>query len=156
MLKLIAKVVAVIAVLGIGIGVGVTINHVNNSEHTEKKASSSHSTSKSNASSTTSVTSSSKAVPTSNASSSSVASVSSVSTSMTQSEQFSEAAKYDPNQTASGTDITDDDIAKAREKMIAAGLPADNFAPSDIKDLIRQSSETGRDVVDLAKENFHQ
>lgn len=37
MLKLIAKVVAVIAVLGIGIGVGVTINHVNNSEHTEKR-----------------------------------------------------------------------------------------------------------------------
>ncbi|GMA70543.1 hypothetical protein GCM10025879_17890 [Leuconostoc litchii] len=46
-------------------------------------------------------------------------------------------------------------ISDTRTKLIAAGLPADQWAPSDIKKIITEASQQNISVVDYAKANFH-
>ncbi|MDR0899181.1 MAG: hypothetical protein LBM27_02355 [Lactobacillaceae bacterium] len=62
---------------------------------------------------------------------------------------------YDPNLTADGTEITDAMIDSAIKELTAAGIPADSFARSDIKTIIRKASETNESIVQVAKQNAH-
>ncbi|MBJ7619732.1 hypothetical protein HAU47_03850 [Weissella confusa] len=125
-------------------------------------ATSSSISSKHRSSEKTKQTSSTDAIGNSAASSSSVAIISNSSTtssqavSSTPSQQPSSAANVDPNSTASGQEITADMIKQAQDDLNAAGLPADRFAPSDIKTMIRQASEQHTTVVKIARQNFHE
>ncbi|KGB51093.1 hypothetical protein LH61_06355 [Leuconostoc mesenteroides P45] len=62
---------------------------------------------------------------------------------------------YDPNRTLQGVEVTSGMIAETRRRLIAAGLPADQWAPSDIKKIITEASQQNISVVDYAKDNFH-
>lgn len=62
---------------------------------------------------------------------------------------------YDPNKTVQGVEVTSEMIAETRKQLIAAGLPADQWAPSDIKKIITEASQQNMSVVDYAKANFH-
>lgn len=65
-------------------------------------------------------------------------------------------ASYNPNKTAQGTEVTAEMITKVRQELIHAGLPADKWAPSDIKKIITESSQQNMSVIDYAKANYHQ
>ncbi|MCW0953065.1 hypothetical protein OIT44_03130 [Weissella ceti] len=62
---------------------------------------------------------------------------------------------YDPNVDANGRLVTSNDVERVRQELLDAGLPADKFAPSDIKKIIVKSSTQGMDVITYARENFH-
>lgn len=62
---------------------------------------------------------------------------------------------YDPNIDASGNLVTPNDVDKMRQRLLDAGLPADQWAPSDIKKIIVKSSTQGMDPIAYAEENFH-
>lgn len=64
-------------------------------------------------------------------------------------------ATYDPNVDANGHLVTPDDVEAMRQKLLDAGLPADKWAPSDIKKIIVKSSTQGMDAITYARENFH-
>lgn len=64
-------------------------------------------------------------------------------------------ATYDPNVDANGHLVTPDDVEDMRQKLLDAGLPADKWAPSDIKKIIVKSSTQGMDAITYARENFH-
>jgi hypothetical protein len=64
-------------------------------------------------------------------------------------------AEYDPNVDANGNMVTPNDVENMRQKLLDAGLPADQWAPSDIKKVIVKSSTQGMDPIAYAKENFH-
>ncbi|MGQ4573641.1 hypothetical protein ACUIJP_06115 [Leuconostoc pseudomesenteroides] len=63
---------------------------------------------------------------------------------------------YDPNKTAQGTEVTSDMITKVRNQLVNAGLPADKWAPSDIKKIITEASQQNMSIIDYAKANYHQ
>lgn len=63
--------------------------------------------------------------------------------------------QYDPNVDANGKIVTPNDVENMRQKLLDAGLPADQWAPSDIKKVIVKSSTQGMDPIAYAKENFH-
>ena len=65
-------------------------------------------------------------------------------------------ASYNPNKTAQGTEVTAEMITQVRQELIHAGLPADKWAPSDIKKIITESSQQNMSVIDYAKANYHQ
>lgn len=65
-------------------------------------------------------------------------------------------ASYNPNKTAQGKEVTVEMITKVRQELIHAGLPADKWAPSDIKKIITESSQQNMSVIDYAKANYHQ
>ncbi|WP_312982609.1 hypothetical protein [Leuconostoc falkenbergense] len=65
-------------------------------------------------------------------------------------------ASYNPNKTAQGKEVTAEMITKVRQELIHAGLPADKWAPSDIKKIITESSQQNMSVTDYAKANYHQ
>jgi len=64
-------------------------------------------------------------------------------------------AAYDPNRDASGNLVTSNDVDKMRQKLLDEGLPADQWAPSDIKKIIVKSSMQGISPINYARENFH-
>ncbi|MBS9334901.1 hypothetical protein LQZ24_06330 [Fructobacillus sp. M1-13] len=64
--------------------------------------------------------------------------------------------QYDPNKTASGVTVDSAMIQKVTQELNEAGLPADTWAPSDIKSIITQASQQGVSAVTYAKENYHQ
>lgn len=64
-------------------------------------------------------------------------------------------ASYNPNKTAQGKEVTAEMITKVRQELIHAGLPADKWAPSDIKKIITESSQQNMSVIDYAKANYH-
>lgn len=66
------------------------------------------------------------------------------------------SSDYDPNQTASGVTVDRSMITKVSEELKQAGLPVDEWAPSDIKSIITQASQQGVSPVDYAKQNYHQ
>ncbi|WP_022791168.1 hypothetical protein [Weissella halotolerans] len=66
-----------------------------------------------------------------------------------------QAVQADPNQTATGQEVTMADIKKTQAQLVQAGLPADQWAPSDIKKIIVESSRLHMDVTTYAKQNFH-
>lgn len=63
--------------------------------------------------------------------------------------------QYDPNVDANGNIVTPNDVDNMRQKLLDAGLPADQWAPSDIKKIIVKSSTQGMDPIAYAKDNFH-
>lgn len=65
-------------------------------------------------------------------------------------------ASYNPNKTVQGKEVTAEMITKVRQELIHAGLPADKWAPSDIKKIITESSQQNMSVIDYAKANYHQ
>ncbi|MDI6552904.1 hypothetical protein [Leuconostoc falkenbergense] len=65
-------------------------------------------------------------------------------------------ASYDPNKTAEGIEVTTSMINTARKRLLEAGLPADKWAPSDIKKIITESSQQNISIIDYAKANYHQ
>lgn len=66
-----------------------------------------------------------------------------------------QAVQMDPNQTAGGQEVSMDDIKKTQSQLVQAGLPADQWAPSDIKKIIVESSRLKMDVTTYARQNFH-
>ncbi|MBS9337749.1 hypothetical protein [Fructobacillus parabroussonetiae] len=63
---------------------------------------------------------------------------------------------YDPNKTVEGNTVDSNMITKVTKELTDAGLPANEWAPSDIKSIITQSSQQGISAVDYAKQNYHQ
>lgn len=47
-------------------------------------------------------------------------------------------------------------IDSVRNELTSAGLPANEWGPSDIKKIITESSRQNVSVVDYAKDNFHE
>lgn len=66
------------------------------------------------------------------------------------------SSNYDPNKTLNGQTVDSAMIQKVTEQLKAAGLPADQWAPSDIKAIITKASQQGISPVDYAKQNYHQ
>lgn len=66
------------------------------------------------------------------------------------------SASYDPNKTLNGQTVDSSTIQQVTTQLKAAGLPADQWAPSDIKQIITQASQQGISPVDYAKQNYHQ
>ncbi|KMK53261.1 MULTISPECIES: hypothetical protein [Fructobacillus] len=66
------------------------------------------------------------------------------------------SASYDPNKTLNGQTVDSSTIQQVTAQLKAAGLPADQWAPSDIKQIITQASQQGISPVDYAKQNYHQ
>ncbi|MCK8616830.1 hypothetical protein LNP00_00395 [Fructobacillus sp. M158] len=66
-----------------------------------------------------------------------------------------DSKNYDPNKTVSGNAVNQSMIEQTTKELEDAGLPANQWAPSDIKKIITQSSQQGISVVEYAKENFH-
>ncbi|WP_061514994.1 hypothetical protein [Leuconostoc mesenteroides] len=77
-------------------------------------------------------------------------------TNNTQLTNAADASSYDPNKTMKGVEVTQTMIDNTRSELIAAGLPADQWGPSDIKKIITESSRQNVSVVDYAKDNFHE
>ncbi|MGL5888222.1 MAG: hypothetical protein ACRCY1_09140 [Leuconostoc suionicum] len=74
----------------------------------------------------------------------------------TQLTNATDASSYDPNKTVQGVEVTQTMIDSVRNELISAGLPADEWGPSDIKKIITESSRQNVSVVDYAKDNFHE
>lgn len=152
MKKTITILLSAIAVVIIAVGLFFASN--NHSKNTAK-SSTETTTSKSTSSNESSTKSSSAQISSSSSVSQSTEMSSSTVVPSSSSQQPSQADSYDPNVTQSGQEITNDMIQKARDEINAAGIPADTFAPSDIKELIKQASESGQSVAEVAKQNFH-
>lgn len=60
-----------------------------------------------------------------------------------------------PDVDVHGQEVTLQDIDRLRQRLLDAGLPADKWAPSDIKKIIIKASKQGIDPVAYARENFH-
>lgn len=65
------------------------------------------------------------------------------------------SSNYDPNKTLSGQTVDSNMIQQVTAQLKAAGLPADQWAPSDITKIITQASQQGISPVDYAKQNYH-
>ncbi|MDF7626473.1 hypothetical protein PUF88_00965 [Lactobacillaceae bacterium L1_55_11] len=142
MKKIITSVVAVAALAVASVAGYAQFNHQDSSHAKVTKTSAKSSTSVDKSEVTTSPSSSS-----SSSSSSAAAQSSAVNP--------QGATNYDPNKTAGGIEITMPMIEQARQELDKAGIPADNFAPSDIKTIIANASQQGVSIVEYAKQNFH-
>lgn len=60
-----------------------------------------------------------------------------------------------PGVDANGRQVTSNDVGEMRQQLLDAGLPADKWAPSDIKKIIIKSSKQSMDPIAYARENFH-
>lgn len=70
------------------------------------------------------------------------------------SQQNSSAVDPNPNDTENGQPITDDMIASARQQLIQAGYPANNYSDGDMKQLISRASAAKQTIVQYARENL--
>lgn len=66
-----------------------------------------------------------------------------------------ESALDKPGVDVNGDEVTSNDVEDMRQQLLDAGLPADKWAPSDIKKIIIKSSKQGMDPIAYARENFH-
>lgn len=116
-------------------------------------------TSSSSVSTSSAVSSTAKSTSDSASSSSSVASSATSSSTSATSQKGANpqtSASYDPNKTLSGQTVDSSMVQQVTAQLKAAGLPADQWAPSDIKQIITQASQQGVSPVTYAKQNFHQ
>lgn len=140
----------------------ITITLLGNATNHKKVVDSTSQSSKSKISATKKQSTTSKSQSSSLISSSSAAIDQSVNDDKTSSSTSSSVendpntASYNPNKTAQGKEVTAEMITKVRQELIHAGLPADKWAPSDIKKIITESSQQNMSVIDYAKANYHQ
>ncbi|QEA58549.1 hypothetical protein FGL74_01920 [Leuconostoc koreense] len=168
-MKKIFAIIAAFMVVIVGI---IALGHQNNgssktlkSSTTVKISKSSSKTSQNNSveesssSSSLSVSSSSEQMTSSSSLETSSTSESATSDSSSSSSSVSsnttDSPTYDPNKTVQGIEVTPEMVAATRKQLIAAGLPADQWAPSDIKKIITEASQQNVSIVDYAKANFH-
>lgn len=151
MKKIILGIVAAV-VVAVGGATGYTYmqSSSNHTSHTTTKSSSS-----AKSSSQSSSTSSSSAAQSSQPMSSSTSVPASSQSQDNAAINPQTGANYDPNKTLNGTEVTSTMIQSAQQQLIQAGLPADQWAPSDIKKIITNSSQEGVSIVDYARANFH-
>lgn len=60
-----------------------------------------------------------------------------------------------PDVDGNGQEVTSNDVVEMRQQLLDSGLPADKWAPSDIKKIIIKSSKQGVDPIAYARDNFH-
>lgn len=140
MKKIVTTIVAIVLVAVIGV-TGYTYLSSDSSHHATKTQSSKSSQSSKSTSSQSSVMSSSE--------------MTSSTSQTTNSSNPETSPDYDPNKTLDGTQVTAAMIQEARQQLIAAGLPADQWGPSDIQKIITQASQDKVSIVEYAKANYH-
>ncbi|CAK1233583.1 hypothetical protein R55227_BLOPHJLP_00675 [Fructobacillus tropaeoli] len=153
-MKKIGTIIGVVVVAAVVAGGGYAIG----TNHTSKESTTS-SSSVSTSSAVSSTTKSISSDSTSSNSSSSIAPSSTSSVTSTTSQKGANpqtSASYDPNKTLNGQTVDSSMIQQVTAQLKAAGLPADQWAPSDIKQIITQASQQGVSPVTYAKQNFHQ
>jgi cytoskeletal protein RodZ len=149
--KKIGTIIGVVVVAAVVAGGGYAIG----TNHTSKEST----TSSSSVSTSSAVSSTTKSTSDSTSSSSSVASSATSSATSATSQKGANpqtSASYDPNKTLNGQTVDSSMIQQVTAQLKAAGLPADQWAPSDIKQIITQASQQGVSPVTYAKQNFHQ
>ncbi|CAK1229911.1 hypothetical protein [Fructobacillus cardui] len=150
-MKKIGTIIGVVVVAAVVAGGGYAIG----TNHTSKEST----TSSSSVSTSSAVSSTTKSTSDSTSSSSSVASSATSSATSATSQKGANpqtSASYDPNKTLNGQTVDSSMIQQVTAQLKAAGLPADQWAPSDIKQIITQASQQGVSPVTYAKQNFHQ
>ncbi|CAK1254985.1 hypothetical protein [Fructobacillus cardui] len=150
-MKKIGTIIGVVVVAAVVAGGGYAIG----TNHTSKEST----TSSSSVSTSSAVSSTTKSTSDSTSSSSSVASSATSSATSATSQKGANpqtSASYDPNKTLNGQTVDSSMIQQVTAQLKAAGLPADQWAPSDIKQIITQASQQGVSPVTYAKQNYHQ
>ncbi|CAK1222833.1 hypothetical protein [Fructobacillus evanidus] len=150
-MKKIGTIIGVVVVAAVVAGGGYALGTNHNSKEST--------TSSSSVSTSSAVSSTAKSTSDSASSSSSVASSATSSSTSATSQKGANpqtSASYDPNKTLSGQTVDSSMVQQVTAQLKAAGLPADQWAPSDIKQIITQASQQGVSPVTYAKQNFHQ